>query len=168
MATQDSFYAEEQESDFNLLNFINRYIRYWYLFAITLTASYFGASYYLKKYTEIYLINATLLVKDHKYQKGNEDVFEKFSAVGVKQLENEIAILKSRSLIGKVVDGLGLQVSYWTEGTNRDMELYTDSPIKVDASQVNDLAYGSTVYVQPLQGNRYNLYNQESERIGTY
>ena len=40
-----------------------------------------------------------------------------------KLVENEIEVLKSRALIGKVVDVLNLKISYGEEGRARDQEV---------------------------------------------
>ena len=53
----------------------------------------------------------------------------------VSNVENELYILKSRSLVREVINRLNLHVSYIAEGRIKSRDLYTQSPVIVDMSQ---------------------------------
>ena len=160
-------FSEEQEDSTNILNYAFKYLRYWYLIALSLILCLLYAYTYLKRYTPIYQVSATLLVKDDK--KMNTQVLEKLNMKGSgKMVENEIEVLKSRVLIGKVVDNLNLTVSYWTEGNARDNELYENSPIKLNATELTDYAYTNPLYVKVGPGRKYQLLDGKQNSLGNY
>lgn len=168
MTTNDSFFAEDQEDDFDLLSYIFKYLRYWYWFVITIGCSLIGAYLYLKQYTPVYKVYTTLLIKDENSRRKEEDVVEEFSIGASKQLENEIAILKSRVLLGKVIDALNLSVSYWVEGRSRDVEVYTKSPIKINTTEVSDFGKSNALYIKPGAGGKYQLLDQDQHELGVF
>ena len=164
--TEQAF-NEEEEEDTNILGYAFKYLRYWYLIVLSLLISFSYAYIYLKRYTPIYEVNATLLIKDEK--KMNTQVLQKLDMEGTgKLVENEIQVLKSRALIGKVVDNLNLTVSYWKESKVRDIELYTDRPFTVNAIELTDYAYTTPLYIQAATGHKYQLLDQEQNSLGKF
>ena len=168
MTKQESFFADEHDDTFDLLGYLFKFLRYWYWFVLTVGISFAYAYVFLKRYTPIYVVNATLLIKDEKSVKKGDDVIENFSVGASKQLENEIAVLKSRALLGRVIDGLDLPVSYWHESRSRDVEIYTASPIKLNTTNVTDLAFGTPLFIQAGPGDTYKLFDEEKKPLGRY
>ncbi len=164
----DSFLAEDQAHDFDLLSYILGYLRYWYWFLLAIVLCLTAAYFYLKGITPVYKVYATLLIKDEQSPRKANDVVEDFTATANKRIENEIVLLKSRSLIGNVVDDLNLTVSYWTEGRSRDTELYDESPIRMNATDILGYAYGNPLFVVCLPGSKYQLLDPEKKIIGTF
>lgn len=168
MNHNDSFLAEDQDHDFDLLSYVLGYLRYWYWFLLTIVLCLTAAYFYLKRITPIYKVYATLLIKDEQSPRKANDVVEDFTATANKRIENEIVLLKSRALLGKVVDKLNLTVSYWTEGRSRDVELYDESPVKLNATEVAGYAYGNPMFVVCLPANKYQLLDPEKKKIGVF
>jgi tyrosine-protein kinase Etk/Wzc len=157
----------EEEDDTDILGYFFKYLRYWYWIVIALGLSFTYAYVYLKQYTPIYQVNATLLIKDEK--KMNAEVLEKLDMGGRSKLvENEIEVLKSRALIRRVVDDLNLIVTYWKEAKARDNELYTDSPIILNTTEITDFAYSNPLYIKVESGNKYQLLDNEQNNLGTF
>ena len=167
-SNNDIFLADDQDNDFDLLSYALGYLRYWYWFLLTIGLCLTAAYFYLKRITPIYKVYATLLIKDEQSPRKANDVVEDFTATANKRIENEIVLLKSRALIGKVVDDLNLTTSYWTEGSSRDTELYDESPITLSATEVSGYAYGNPLFVVCLPGNKYRLLDPEKRSIGTF
>lgn len=166
--TENNIFNEELEEDFDILGFIFKYLRYWYWFLLTMVLGYVGAYLYLKKYTPIYKVNATLLIKDEKIKKKGGDLMDDFSALGSKQMDNEIEVLHSRALIGRVIDALNLTVTYWHEGRSRDRELYSDSPIKVIVKELKDYAYSNPFYIKYVSETQYQILDTKQDVVGKF
>ena len=167
MNQNDHVFVEEQEEEIDIVQYLFKYLRYWYLIVLALMISFSYAFVYLKRYTPVYQVNATLLIKDDK--KMNTEVLEKLDMQSTgKLVENEIEVLKSRSLIGKVVDDLNLIVSYWAEGKARDIELYGDSPIKINAIEITDFAYNNPFYIKVESAKSYQLLDHEQNSLGRF
>ncbi|GAB3961606.1 polysaccharide biosynthesis tyrosine autokinase [Spirosoma harenae] len=158
---------EEEEVGTGVLHYIFKILRYWHWIALALIVSFTYAYIYLKKYIPIYKVNATILIKDDK--KLNDNILNKLSMNNKNKLvENEIEVLKSRALAGKVIDDLNLTVSYWREDKFRDTELHTNSPFIVKNTSPTDLAYISPVYIKMVSDSTYQLQDIEKIALGVY
>lgn len=166
--SENNLFVEEQEDDFDIRGLLFKYFRYWYWFVLTLSLGYAGAYFYLKQFTPIYQVNATLLIKDENYTRNKDEVMDEFSAVGNKQMDNEMEVLRSRSLVGKVIDALNLTITYWQEGRSRDSELYADSPVKVNVKSFNDAAFSNPIYVVNFSTDQYQLLDSEKNILGIF
>ncbi|MFT4851334.1 MAG: tyrosine-protein kinase Etk/Wzc, partial [Sediminicola sp.] len=156
---------EDPEDDFNVLDILFKFLRYWYLFIIVAAMALGIAYVYLKKYTPIYSITADLLLKDDKAQQGSTGVLEQFDMLGTQNVENEIQVLRSRSILQKVVKNLGIDVSYFYESRSRDKEIYNLSPVRVDAIEIKSAA---PFYILPKDNKSYDLLNADKNYIDTY
>ncbi|HEV7349171.1 GumC family protein [Telluribacter sp.] len=157
-------YAETEEQDFNLQEYLRRYLRYWYLFplfvGLTLTAAFF----YLQIAQPIYQSTATLLIKDEKKGVGGSatDMLEELTQFsGNKLVENEVEILQSQTLMGQVINELGLPVAYQTRDGLATLDLYKQSPIIVEPKVLTAHAYQEPLVIQ-LEDAGFRI-NGESE-----
>ncbi len=167
MNQSEQAFPEDQEEETNLLSYVFRYLRYWYLIVFSSAVCLTYAYIYLRKYTPIYQISATILIKDDK--RVNSQVLEKLDMKGSSKLvENEMEVLKSRALLGRVVDNLNLTVSCWVENNARDEELYTESPVALNAIELSDFAYNNSLYIKIGPGRKYQLFDQNQKKLGTF
>lgn len=161
---------QEKEEDFNLKLFLLKYLRHWYWFVLALVVALGGAFFYLQFTVPIYKVSASILIKDEKkgIGGGNEMLKELDLFNGNKIVENEMEVLKSRSLMEKVVDGLNLTVSYFDEGPFRDAELFQKSPVTLNYTQLQEIAYEEPIYIRIVDGQHYELLTKKQEVLGTY
>lgn len=161
---------QEKEEDFNLKLFLLKYLRYWYWFVLALLVALGGAFFYLQFTVPIYKVSATILIKDEKKGMGggNEMLKELDLFNGNKIVENEMEVLKSRTLMEKVIDGLNLTVSYFDEGTYRDTELFQKSPITLNYTQLQDVAFTMPMYIRTVDSQHFELLDNDHKTIGNY
>ncbi|MCA0230346.1 MAG: polysaccharide biosynthesis tyrosine autokinase [Bacteroidetes bacterium] len=161
---------QEKEEDFNLKLFLLKYLRYWYWFVLALVVALGGAFFYLQYTVPIYKVSASILIKDEKkgMGSGNEMLKELDLFNGNKIVENEMEVLKSRTLMEKVIDGLNLTVSYYEEGAFRDTELFQKSPITLNYTQLQEIAYEEPLYVRIVDAQHYELLSKEQQVLGNY
>ncbi|MEL6277194.1 MAG: Wzz/FepE/Etk N-terminal domain-containing protein, partial [Bacteroidota bacterium] len=129
-----------------------RMLSYWWLFGICLAIALGGAHIYLRYATYQYAARAIMLVKDAG-RSGNistQDILLADGALsGRKTMDNEIQILNSHSLMEKVVDRLGLEISYYRIGQFKETELYTTTPFVLDSFHFSKPAeFGYNFYVE--------------------
>jgi capsular exopolysaccharide synthesis family protein len=165
MSNTSNDWDEETEDDFSILDYLYKFLRYWYLFIIAVAIALGVAYVYLKRYTPIYRVTAELLLKDERTQPRSNEVMEQFDMLGGRNIDNEIQVLKSRPILEKVVKDLGIQVSYFYESKSRDKEVYTNSRVRVDATEISS---GMPFYVLPKGNKDYELWDADSKYIGTY
>ncbi len=112
-----------------------KYLHYWYLFAISLVVALGIWHYYMKYSVPVYQVKARFLVKtgggNDNSLTGTQDVFSGLGA-GISNsvdVSNELEIIKSRYVVGKVVKALNLNVTYTVIGHFKNTELYKRSPV---------------------------------------
>jgi tyrosine-protein kinase Etk/Wzc len=91
----------------------------------------FGAYFYLRYTQPIYQVTSTLLIKDQKKSASNDILNKLDQGAGSKDVDNEIEILKSRTLMTKVVERLNLNVQYRTEGRVIEVNAYEHRPVNL-------------------------------------
>ena len=126
---------ENQNEDFNLRDTLERYLNKWQWFVLAVCLCITVAYVYLRYVTPQYQASTTILVKDEK-KGGMLSELSAFADMGLgggikSNLDNEIEILKSRSLVERTVKNLELNISMTSKGNVIDAEIYKDTPIKV-------------------------------------
>lgn len=141
----DLFEEKEEKTDFHAVLF--KYIIRWHWFAASVIICLAAAWLYLKYTTPVYNISASVIIKDDKKGGAAGSNFSAFEDLGIisssNNIDNEIEILHSKSLIKDVVCELGLYINYSTTGGFNTTDLYGSSPILVhfppeDADRLTD------------------------------
>ena len=126
---------EEKEEKTNWQATLFKYVIRWPWFIASIVLCMACAWLYLKTITPVYNINASIIIKDDKKggnSGGDLSAFENFGFISsAKNIDNEIEILRSKSLIKDVVSELGLYISYSGESGFNRIDLYGSSPILV-------------------------------------
>ncbi|WP_018479261.1 GumC family protein [Pontibacter roseus] len=158
----------EQPQAKDIKEMIGQYLKYWYLFLIGGALGYGGAYLYCLYYTTPqYSISSTILLKgDSEADAGalGDLSIGKTS----KNINNEIEVLYSLSLMERVVRELDLSTSYLVEGRVKSEEVYgKDVPIKVLVSQYDSSAFGKSVIIHLKSDNTYTL-EEDSGKVATH
>lgn len=120
--------------EFSLGDLIHKFIPYWPFFLLLLAISVSGAWIYLRYKLPVYLTTATLLIKDDKTNTPGNDVMEAFDLFGSKtNVENEVEILQSKTLMQEVVKNLHLYAPVAIEGRLLKQSAYIYSPVVIEA-----------------------------------
>ncbi|HEY6143557.1 MAG TPA: polysaccharide biosynthesis tyrosine autokinase [Flavobacterium sp.] len=133
---ENSYISEENENeDFNLRDTLERYLNHWKWFVLSVCLCFTIAYVYLRYSIPQYQASTTILVKDEK-KGGISSELSAFSDMGLgvgmkSNLDNEIEILKSRTLIEKTVKKLRLNVLMTINGNVISTEIYKDTPIEI-------------------------------------
>lgn len=114
---------------------INKYLRYWPWFVLSMLIA-LGIAFIYLRYTPLsYQTTASILIKDES--STNYSQMAMFNDLGMGQfnsvnLDNEIKTLKSRPLTERTVKQLNLNIQYFSEGRILAVEMYANSPIKLE------------------------------------
>ncbi|MCH5598719.1 Wzz/FepE/Etk N-terminal domain-containing protein [Niabella ginsengisoli] len=113
----------------NLKAEITRYTRNWYWFVLGIIGCLSLAFLYLRYTTPVYQTSAELLVKDDKKGGATDAMGTAFQDLGLlgggKNVDNEIRVLKSKSLLERTLRKLpSLQPTQFVEGNIRTSEAY--------------------------------------------
>src|SRR4051794_20523742 len=103
-----------------------KYLVYLPLFIISLATTVTIAYIYIRYKVPIYSSSVSLLIKDPRNGSGTDDNLLDDVLLYKKRnnLANEIEILKSATMMERVVKSLGLNVQYYTEGKVKKSEIY--------------------------------------------
>ena len=148
-----------QEEKVDVKNLLLRYYNHWYYFVISVFFFALIAFAYIRYTTPIYSVSSTILIRDdNNTQLGAENILEGMELFsGKTNINNEIVVLKSFSLINQVIDELGLGVSYYQHGFLQSNELFQNTPfmVKID-SNFNQIS-NNEFRIQVIDEKTFNI-----------
>lgn len=165
---------EQNDSSFSIREQIDKYLIYWHWFAVGAVVALVVAFLYLRYYTTPnYKAVATILVKDDK-KGGIASELAAFSDIGMltgvkSNVDNEVEVLKSRTLVENVVKRLDLNIYYIAEGRVKSTFLYKKAPIEVVFLNKKDDYYKKefNFIIENHSDNKFIISN-EDKKMGEY
>src|SRR5690606_25607996 len=172
--SQDNFFDDDKTESLNLREQVELYLVHWRWFVLAIILMLVGAHLYLRYSTPIYQAASVIMLKDD-YRGGTANELSFFSDLGVLKgtkdnAENEMEILRSRTLSEKVIEKLNLNILYYKDGKIKSFDLYKKSPINIDIIELSDESklIGSLKFeVEGINNNTFLLSFQE-KKIGEY
>lgn len=136
----DDIYEEkEKKKDFKTVLF--SYLIHWPWFVAAIIACLCTAYLYLRYTPSVYNIQASVLIKEEKKSGSGTGAMEALADLGfmtsADNIDNEVEILHSKSLIRDVVTELKLYTTYMYKGRIGKVELYGSSPVTVDMDEAD-------------------------------
>jgi capsular exopolysaccharide synthesis family protein len=147
MSDQQQFFQEKPETNI-LVQILQRYLPFWPLFIVTIGIALCFSYLYHRAQTPIYVAGAKVLLKDPQKNGGDSKVLDALNIFSEKKIvENEILVLRSSSLMMRVVDSLDLYAQIFNEGKVRTEELYAEnSPVLFRAMNKDSVFDGGKYY----------------------
>ena len=134
--SESQFQNLETPSSINIKEVLFPYLLKWKWFLISFFVVMTATFFYIRYSTPIYEVSASILVKDEK--KGDvSSALSSFSDMGLdlggvqSKLENEIEILKSRTILSSVAAELKTNISYFAESRMTKKKLFSDTYIRL-------------------------------------
>lgn len=128
---------EANDEKIDIQEVLFKYIIHWPWFVGAVLVCLIGAWIYLRMATPVYNISATVLIKDDK-KGGNTGGMAGLEELGLsglisssQNIDNELEVLRSKTLVKEVVNQLNLYVSYTDEDEFPSKNMYKTSPIIV-------------------------------------
>lgn len=166
----ESNFQESRQSQLNIKDLLFRYLSKWYWFVFSTVVLIFLASIYLRYSVPQYSASASILVKDDK-KGGMVSELAALSEVDMlgkvkSSVDNEIEVIKSRTLVESAVKELDLNIRYFTEGRVKTLELYKTSPIKIVFEE--PIKTKISLEVEILRDGYFKLQDSDGNSVGTY
>ena len=169
---------EQDEEKINYQELLFRYIIHWPWFVASVLVCLIGAWVYLHFQTPVYQVSASIMIKDDKKGSGSTDLGN-LGIGGVitstQGIDNEIEVLRSKTILKEVVNNLELYITYYDEDEFPEKELYQTSPVIVNlTAQEADKLPGSALLAMKLSPEGVldvnlkvglNEYNQRFEKL---
>jgi capsular exopolysaccharide synthesis family protein len=134
-----------------------RYFPYWPVFAGLLVLSLLAASLYMRFKTPVYETAATILIKDEKKGTNESKIVESLDLLSSKKIiENEMEVIRSRSLMSEVVKTLHLY-SYVKPASHKNLHL--KAPIEVWVQNPETLQEVKDIPFEYVSGKKYVMFD---------
>ncbi len=171
----EEFNNLEENSSFNLQAELNKYLKKWIWFLLSVLVALFLAWLYLRYTPKQYLTQTSILVASSENKKSSVslDDFTNLSlggGIGGNNLQDEISIMKSKPLLFSLVKKLNLDVQIYKEGKVVSTNIYDDAPI-YGTLEVSDLKKfrGESFNIAPHNASQFKLeQNGGSQKIYKY
>lgn len=165
-------YTEVEIDEINIKELIYRYLKNWKWFLLSIIVC-LGLGYtYLSYQVPQYEASAKILIKDEKNGGSIIDESSVFEDLGLlkggKNIDNEIEVLKSRSLMISAVKSLHANIFYYSYGRPIYHEKFKDTPIEVNClnSDTNNCNQGMGNWIiYPLNNSKFQLSNAGTKAI---
>lgn len=160
--------AVNEERDDSLLNFqflIKTFILNWQWFLLSLIITMSAAMIYVRYSLPVYQVSAKVLIKDedNTSSRGRSNQIMNTNTLGILTstdgFDNELEILKSKSLAEETVLDLKLYVNYYSVGKVIDVPVYDETPVLVDLNKEKLEVLEGPVKLHISKDN--NIYNVE-------
>ncbi|MEZ0485108.1 GumC family protein [Fibrella aquatica] len=155
------YQAYEIEPQVNLRAILMRYVRNWPWFIASLVVTVAAAYVYMLYQQPVYKVQASMLVKDEKKGTAGESMMKELDIfTSSKVVENEVEILKSFTLMDRVVDKLGLDVRYFEPTSTINKEVYDESPIRLLIEKPTPELYKEELEISFVDAGKVQLNGQ--------
>lgn len=146
-----------------------KYARLIPVFIFSVAIALLGAYVYLRYATRIYSASGTMIINNERKSGSSGDRAEDIlygSASRNQNLQNEIQILRSVPLMTRVVNKLDLSFSYKAQGRIKDLNIYKQTPFKIEALQIADSNRSFTFSLRFLSKDRFRFNNEKDLSFG--
>ena len=156
----------------NLKKEIGKYLKKWPWFSLSLALFYTTARIYLRYTQPQYSSKTSLKLRE---SKGNSSTLSDLKNLGMgvsgdNELQGETTIIVSKPILAAVAKNLNLEVSFFSLGTIKEVELYQDSPLSAKIISIDqpELFSSATYTINPVGKNSYKIEGSNTEyRFGS-
>jgi capsular exopolysaccharide synthesis family protein len=169
LQTEPQNQLPQQEEVIDLRKLFFKLLSSWYFFVIALAMALICAWLYNRYAPTRYRVTSTLLIEEDKKSGaiGTDQLLKGFGLKsGMQNLDNQIQILSSWSLIGKTLDSLPFGTQYYYGGRIKKTGLYPKHPITVIQDTAGALPFDIEFKFKYLGDNKFTL-DAESKEFNT-
>lgn len=133
----------------SLRDIFYKYVRFLPLFILSIAFALLIAYLYLRYSIPVYSVSGSMIIRSE--QPGgqrNSELENLMNGNKADNIANEIEVLKSRPLMQRVVDSLGLQYSYSAKGKIKTVNIYNQGPFLLEALEIFDKDHAFTFKVK--------------------
>lgn len=159
-------FSEEEESSFDIMEWLLYILKYWYLIVISVAAFSVWAYMQNRKWMPQYTVGAKVVIENDRRNSGDaSSVLMGFSGSGgYRGLNNQMMLFGSSDLVRRTVKKLPLTVEYWTLGKFKSRNMYKNSPIEIKPLFVADKTYGMGFFrFTDIDGVSYKIEHENAK-----
>jgi capsular exopolysaccharide synthesis family protein len=153
----------------NVADLFKKALNYWYWFALSLAVAVGLTWYNLAHKNPVWEVKGSILVQEDQTAGGTKLPGEAIMQGSIFRnngnLDHQIQVLKSRSLMEKVIGSLGIETLYQAEHKFRKEDLYKQSPVRLTIMDDKEKAYGKELRIKQLDDNRFAVVREGSDTL---
>jgi capsular exopolysaccharide synthesis family protein len=166
--------SEQQDDEINLREAFEKYSYHWKWFVLGVFIALAAAFIYLRYATYQYEVSSTILIDDKDNGGGLTSELSAFEDLGLlsgskTSLDTEMGVLKSRTLMERVIKELNLQVTYYSKGRIGTNEVYkSEVPFNVNLFVNDSILYtlDTTFTITAFASTRFVLKDSDGNQAG--
>jgi tyrosine-protein kinase Etk/Wzc len=162
----DKPFSEDEESSFDIMEWVLHFLHHWYLFVIGIIISLGLAYLQNRTWLPAYKSAGTMIIEEYRTSSSTQALMQGFGVqAGYKNVDNQVIMLGSNDLISKVVDSLPqLTVDYISRGNFKVRNLYSTSPIFIQHDYIAPEAYNLLFRIKLNTNGTFNITVDENKQ----
>lgn len=135
---------QDEESSFNIMEWITLFVSHWYLFVIGLVVALSLSYLQNRKWLPEYKTIGTVLIDESRSTMNSAQVLMQGFGIqeSYRNVSNQVIMIGSNDLLGRVVDSLpNLRLEYISKGRFKTRNLYDWAPIVIETDYVSPDVY---------------------------
>lgn len=137
------------------------YLKKWPWVLLSMALFYTAARIYLRYTQPVYLSKTSLMLPQSKTTNTALSDLKNLG-MGVSdnnELQGETVIITSKPILSQVVRNLGLNISYYSQGSIKESEIYGNSPIRAELISLNhpDAFGGASMVITGINARRFKI-----------
>ncbi|MDR1653560.1 MAG: polysaccharide biosynthesis tyrosine autokinase [Prevotellaceae bacterium] len=168
--------ANKQVASIDLREIIDKVLKNWYWFAISIFACAIIAFLYLMTQPDVYEVETGILLRQQDRLSGSVDEMAMMRAIGFggasKEIMDEIEVITSKTMTQQMIDTLGIKNEYYVKKGWKNSELYNQTPFILlgEYPNFNDTLTSITVFTVKEKKSKFeikikNAYNKQKIEI---
>ncbi|MDB4999250.1 MAG: capsular biosynthesis protein [Mucilaginibacter sp.] len=168
--TKTSYFSNQEyvESDNleSLRDKISNYLLYWPFFLLSISICLGVAYLYLKSIDPVYIVEAEFSINDEKNDQKTDE--KNYFFKDSKNVNDEIEILKSRTLMKNIVYNLQLWTQYIKKGELKSSDIYSTTPVRFNLIKKSDDFWGHSIEILIKNENDFIIKQPHSTSTFSY
>lgn len=135
---------QDEESSFNIMEWVLLFVSHWYLFAIGLVVALSLSYLQNRKWLAQHKTSGTVIIDESRSMMNSAQVLMQGFGIqeSYRNVSNQVIMIGSNDLLGRVVDSLpNLQLEYISKGRFKTRNLYNWAPIVIQTDYVSPDIY---------------------------
>ena len=153
----------------NIKYILRKLVSHWWYFIIAAFLFLPIAYLYIQRTPEVFLVKASLLVKDEQKQTNNNENFLRGMDLlnSDTELEDEVGMLGSYSMIKNTIQQLDFGIAYYESQKFKDVELYEEVPFTVHLDSLKLQMLNVPIHIERISADSY-IVKAEGENVTAY
>jgi capsular exopolysaccharide synthesis family protein len=167
----DKQFNDEEDSGFDIMEWILHFLHFWYLFVIGIILSLGLAYLQNRSWLPSVQTAGTIMMEENRGGSNSSQVLMQGFGVqsGYKNVTNQTIMLKSYDLVCKVIDSIPfLKVQYISKGPFITRDLYRNSPIIIHTDYVSPEAYNLLFKIKLHSNGTYTITAENNKHLNDF